>query len=120
VQVQSSKTTDIYLDGDGDFQEIDISTQAGALASSNVLDNAINTVTAIRASIGALQSRFDYAAANINAGIQNQDAARSTYLDTDISAESTMFAQSQVRVQASISVLAQANQLPQNLLKLIG
>jgi flagellin len=120
VQVQSTKANDIFLDSNGVTVTIDISTQGKASASSPYIDNAINSVTSIRANIGALQSRFNYAASNINTAIQNQDAARGTFLDTDISAESTDFAQSQVRVQASISVLAQANQLTQSLLKLIG
>lgn len=120
VQINSTRTQDIYQDDDGNYTAIDISTASNAQQASDILDNAISTVTALRANIGALQSRFDYAAANIESAIQNQDAARSTYLDTDVAAESTAFAQAQVRLQASISVLAQANQLPQNLLKLIG
>jgi flagellin len=77
-------------------------------------------VTALRADVGSLQSRFNYAANNLQTSIQNQDASRATYLDADISEESTNFSSAQVLMQASISVLAQANQMPQNLLKLIG
>ena len=120
VQVRNTQTTSIFIDENGVHHNIDISTQANANSSSPYIDNAINTVTSIRASIGALQSRFNYAANNINSAIQNQDAARGTFLDADISQESTNFAAAQVKIQASISVLAQANQLPQNLLKLIG
>lgn len=88
--------------------------------ASTTLDAAIARVTALRANIGALQSRFDYASANLETSIQNVDAARGSFLDANISEEATAFAQAQVKLQASISVLAQANQLPQNLLKLIG
>jgi len=56
----------------------------------------------------------------VESSIQNQDAARGVLLDTDVAAESTSFATSQVQLQAGIAVLAQANLLPQNLLKLIG
>jgi len=52
--------------------------------------------------------------------VQNQGAARSNLLDTDVAATSTAFATAQVQLQAGIAVLAQANQLQQNLLKLIG
>lgn len=101
-------------------QALDISTLAGAQAAGEVLNSAIDAVTAVRANVGALMSRFDFATANIEIAMQNQDAARGTLLDTDVSAESTAYATAQVQLQAGIAVLAQANQLPQNLLKLIG
>ena len=85
-----------------------------------MIDAAIDAVTSVRADVGALQSRFDFAAANVESSIQNQDAARGVLLDTDVAAESTAYATSQVQLQAGIAVLAQANLLPQNLLKLIG
>ncbi len=99
---------------------LDVKTQEGAAAAADALDLAIDAVTAVRAEVGALQSRFDFAAANVESSITNQDAARGVLLDTDIAAESTAFSQAQVKLQAGISVLAQANLLPQNLLKLIG
>lgn len=99
---------------------LDVRSQAGAQAASDALDKAIKLVTAVRADVGALQSRFNYAAANIEASMQNQDAARGELLDTDIASESTSFAISQVKLQAGISTLAQANQQLQSLLKLIG
>ncbi len=101
-------------------QVLSVATAAGAAAASDVLDAALDAVTATRATVGALQSRFNFASANIESSLQNQDAARGVLLDTDIAAESTAFATSQVQLQAGIAVLAQANLLPQNLLKLIG
>lgn len=115
VQVDSGKTSDLY-----DGKLLDLTTVAKAIEAGNQLDIAINTVTSLRANIGALQSRFDFAASNLETSIQNTDAARGDFLDADIANESTAFATQQVLLQASISVLAQANQLPQNLLKLIG
>lgn len=101
-------------------QTLSVSTAVDAANASAVLDDAIDMVTSIRAEVGAMQSRFDFAAATIEVSIQNQDAARGVLLDTDIAAESTAFATSQVQLQAGIAVLAQANLLPQNMLKLIG
>jgi flagellin len=101
-------------------KNINVLTQESSAQASDVLDAAIKKVTALRADVGALQSRFDFASANIQSSLQNQDAARGVLLDTDIAAESTAFATAQVRLQAGISVLAQANLLSQNLLKLIG
>ena len=109
-------TTDELYGG----QSLDVLTQESAGTAGDVLDNAIDTVTSVRAEVGALQSRFDFASANIESSLQNQDSARAVLLDTDIAAESTAFATAQVQLQAGISVLAQANLLQQNLLKLIG
>lgn len=120
VQIQDVSAKSIYKDKDNIYTATDISTQAGSTEANKILDIAQNYVTAVRANVGALQSRVKYATNNIQAAIQNQDAARAVFLDTNVSVESSSFAQSQVRVQASISVLAQANQLPQSLLKLIG
>lgn len=115
VQIDDSSTTSLY-----GGQELNVLTTADAETASAALDVALDKVTSIRADVGALQSRFDFAAANVESSIQNQDAARGGLLDTDVAAESTAFASSQVQLQAGISVLAQANLLPQNLLKLIG
>lgn len=124
VGLESARGNAIYKDAGGTFQNLDVLTigdaNSGAVQAGTVLDLAIKKVAALRANIGALQSRFDFASSNIESSIQNVDAARANFLDTNVAEESTKFAQSQVRLQASISVLAQANQLPQNLLKLIG
>lgn len=101
-------------------EAIDVLTKESASRASDVLDLAIDKVTSVRAEVGALQSRFDFAAANVESSLQNQDAARGVLLDTDIASESTAYATAQVQLQAGIAVLAQANLLPQNLLKLIG
>lgn len=84
------------------------------------LDAAIDTMKTQRATIGALQSRFGFAANNIETSTQNTDAARADYLDADVATESTAFAGASVRIQAGVAVLAQVNQLPANLLKVIG
>jgi len=101
-------------------ESIDVLTKVNAAHASDVIDEALDIVTAVRAEVGALQSRFDFAAANVESSIQNQDAARGVLLDTDVASESTAYATAQVQLQAGIAVLAQANLLPQNLLKLIG
>lgn len=99
---------------------LSVSSQSAASTASTALDVAISTVTSRRADVGALQSRFNFAAANIENSIQNQDAARAGLLDADIAIESTNYANAQVKLQAGIAVLAQANQQLQSLLKLIG
>ena len=72
------------------------------------------------ANIGAAISRFDFASANLATSIENLDAARSTLMDVDMASEMSNFSSKQVMMQASVSMLAQANQMPQQLLKLLG
>jgi flagellin len=64
-------------------------------------------------------SRFDYASANVATTIENMDAARSVLLDVDVAAEMANFSSKEVVMQASVAMLAQANQMPQTLLKLL-
>ena len=117
LQVGISKVnTNVLYNG----ATLDVLSQASASAASDAIDAAIDKVTSVRAEVGAIQSRFNFATANIQSSLQNQDAARGVLLDTDVAAESTAYATSQVQLQAGIAVLAQANQLPQSLLKLIG
>lgn len=101
-------------------QTLDVLTQEAASTAVEVIQDAIDKITSVRAEVGALQSRFNFASANVQSSLQNQDAARGVLLDTDVAAESTAYSTAQVQLQAGIAVLAQANQLPQNLLKLIG
>jgi len=119
IAISAVDTDSLYVDNDGASVTMDLVT-GDVEDMSEALDNAIRTITSRRADVGALQSRFNYAASTLEVSIQNLDAARGQFLDADISEESTSFARAQVLQQAAISVLAQANQIPQNLLKLIG
>jgi len=112
----SSATTDTLF---GHVTQNVLTSNAATTAGSAV-QTAINTVTALRAGVGASEERFTFAQAAIQSAVQNQNSAKSNLLDTDVAAASTSFATSQVQLQAGIAVLAQANQLQQNLLKLIA
>jgi flagellin len=96
----------------------DITTSTNANAASAEVSTAINSLNTNRSSVGANQSRLDFAGANIATARENAEAARSKLLDLDVAAEMTAFTSSQVLMQAGVSMLAQANQLPQNLLRL--
>ncbi|MBV8938595.1 MAG: hypothetical protein JO089_01985 [Alphaproteobacteria bacterium] len=115
VKIGSATSNSLY-----NGQPLDLLTQNDASAAGTAIGAAINSITAIRANVGALQESFNFASANLTSSVQNQDAARSQFLDTNIATESTNFATEQVKLQAGISTLAQANQELQNLLKLIG
>jgi flagellin len=96
-----------------------LSASAATLAVDKIT-KAIQSVLAHRAEVGAITSRFDKAFNAISTSAQNQDAARGVYLDADIAQESSNLAADQVKMNASISVLAQANELTKSLLKLLG
>ncbi|WP_255513109.1 flagellin, partial [Geminicoccus harenae] len=97
----------------------DISTSAGAAAAGTAIDGAIAQVNGSRAELGAMMSRFEFSAANLATSIENLDAARSTLMDVDMAQEMTRFTSNNVLTQASVSMLAQANQMPQTMLQLL-
>ncbi len=99
---------------------LDVSTAGGAATAATAVTSAINLATASRATIGAYEQQVGFATATLQSSAQNVAAAASAQLDTDIALESTAYATNQVKLQAGISVLAQANQQLQALLKLIG
>jgi len=87
-------------------------------SSSIVVDRAINYLIDARANVGASQNRIETARNNLATTIENTEAAKSSYLDADIASEITQFTSQQILLQSGISTLAQANQVPQNLLSL--
>jgi flagellin len=97
-----------------------IGTIANAQTASTAIDTAIGNVLSARATLGAQMSRFDFVSANLATSVENIDAARSTLLDVDVAAEMANYSSRQVVMQACVAMLAQANQMPQNLLKLLG
>ncbi|MEN2979442.1 flagellin [Tistrella bauzanensis] len=97
-----------------------LDTRANAETAIDEVANAIDEINERRANIGANQNRLEFAAANLASSIENTEAARSELLDLDIAAEMTSFTSKQILQQAGVSMLAQANQMPQNLLKLLG
>jgi flagellin len=96
----------------------DITTTATADAASDLISTAIDTLNTARSRVGAYQNRLEFASANLSSAIENSEAARSNLLDLDIAQEMTTFTSKQILTQAGVSMLAQANQMPQNLLKL--
>ncbi len=100
-------------------QDINILSAENASQALNAVQSAIDRVTGVRADVGSFQSALDYAAAQVDTAIQNQEAARASLADTDIAAESTQNAQLTVLRQAQLASLAQTNRLQSNLLSLI-
>jgi flagellin len=97
---------------------IDLTT--GAVAAITTLDTAIKGVSTARATLGAYQNRFEHTITNINVSIENLSASKSAITDTDMAQEMTNFTKSQILQQAGTSMLSQANQSAQGVMKLLG
>jgi flagellin len=97
----------------------DVLTVADSNKTISSVDAALATVSAFQSQLGAIQNRFTAAVSNLQSTAQNLTQSRSTIQDADFAAETANLTQSQVLEQAGISVLAQANQQPQLILKLL-
>ncbi len=98
---------------------INVSTQSGASAAITIITAAINKVSTQRASLGAMQNRLEHTINNLGTSAQNLTAAESNIRDVDMAAEMSNFTKNQVLAQAGVAMLAQANQSPQTILKLL-
>lgn len=98
---------------------IDISTAAGAISSLSVLDGALVTINATRASLGAYQNRFASVVSSLQTTTENLTASRSRIVDTDFAAETASLSRNQILQQAGTAMLAQANQIPNGVLALL-
>lgn len=102
-----------------DVGQVDISTIAGANSAIAVLDGAIDQVSTVRASLGAVQNRFTSTISNLTNNVENLTAARSRIQDADFAVETANLTKMQILQQAGTSILAQANALSQNVLALL-
>ncbi len=102
-----------------DIGSVDISSQAGANAALNVIDGALAFVTDQRADMGALMNRFENTISNLTNVVEKTESARSRITDADFAMETAKLSKSQVLQQASMAMLAQANQAPQSVLSLL-
>jgi flagellin len=92
---------------------------AAALAAITSLDQALNRVNSQRSTFGAVQNRFDNVIANLMVASENQQAARSRIVDADYAQETANLSRAQILQQAGNAMVAQANQLPQQVLSLL-
>jgi len=88
-------------------------------AAINVIDEALNRINDNRASFGAAQNRFEAVISNLQVNVENQSAARGRIMDADFAAETANLSRAQILQQAGNAMVAQANQLPQQVLKLL-
>ena len=117
VSVSSATVTSATLDA---VDSIDVSTALGAQLSIEVIDSALAFIDSNRAMMGATQNRLESTISNLANVVENNSAARSRIRDTDFATETAMMTKNQILQQAGTSILAQANQLPQAAVQLLG
>lgn len=99
--------------------DVSILTEGQASATIDLIDLAVSIVDTKRAELGALQSRFQATIRNISNVVENASAARSRIVDTDFADETSELTRWQITQQASVTILGQANQRPQQALQLL-
>lgn len=99
---------------------LSIASASGANDAIQTIDYALSQVGRTRGDIGAVQNRFTSAISSLQVAAENISAARSRIRDTDVARETAELTRNQILLQAGVSVLAQANQLPQIALSLLG
>ena len=117
--IASSTATSIGVDRSESLDDVDISDVDGANDAINRVDAALTSVNNLRGELGAIQNRFESTIANLATTTENLSASNSRILDADFAAETAKLSKAQVLQQAGISVLAQANARPQQVLSLL-
>ncbi|WP_302409160.1 flagellin [Comamonas kerstersii] len=118
------------IDGNADFTDataaqqvgissLSVTTQSDAWVALKKIDDAINKINSSRADLGALQTRFEKSIENIDIMNENISAARGRIVDADFAAETASLSRTQILQQAGTAMVAQANQLPQQVLSLL-
>ncbi|MCC4310045.1 FliC/FljB family flagellin [Alcanivorax marinus] len=112
----------LYADADGALTTDATSVDESGVTTNplKALDGALSTVDSLRSELGAMQNRFESAISNLSTTETNLTAARSRIEDADYAVEVSNMTRAQILQQAGTSVLAQANQVPQGVLSLLG
>ncbi|MFW5828707.1 MAG: flagellin [Planctomycetota bacterium] len=126
VALGSTSANQLGVGGSGVYTDLG-QLKGSALVSGNaqealkVIDVAIDDITNARGELGAFQANtLESTVSSLRIGIENLTSAESTIRDVDFAAESATFTRNNIMIQAATSMLAQANQLPQNVLQLLG
>lgn len=105
------------------LRDTGIMTQDAASAALDLVKNgansAINTVSSVRADLGAMQNRLEHTINNLDVATENMESANSRIRDTDMAKEMMEYTKQNVLTQAAQAMLAQANQQPQSILQLL-
>jgi flagellin len=98
---------------------LSVQTFSASQTAIALVDNALNTINTTRATLGAIQSRFESAVASQQTTSENLASSRSRIQDADFASETANLAKAQILQQSGIAMLAQANAIPQNVLALL-
>ena len=117
-----NSSTKVYYDDDGNIiaDGRTVSTQEAAQLALEAINFAIVSKDNIRAYLGAMQNRLENTISNLTIQAENLQAAESRISDVDVATEMTEFVKNQILTQTAVSMLAQANSLPQMAQELIG
>jgi len=102
------------------LDSVSIATQEGAQAAVDKIKSAINYVSGVRGDLGAIQNRLEHTQNNLSVMAENIQDAESTIRDTDVAEEMMSYVKNNILVQSAQAMLAQANQVPQGVLQLLG
>ncbi len=114
AKLSAATTAAMYID------DINVVRVGAAEQAITAVDDALAYINKLRGAIGAYQNRLEHAESSLDETSENMEAAISRVLDTDMAEEMSEYANLQVLDQAAISVLGQANDMPQNILQLLG
>jgi flagellin len=103
----------------GSLAGVSVLTVADAQNAIQTIDAALTQVSALQGQLGAVQNRFTSVISNLTSSDQNASSAQSTIQDTDYASATSSLSRAQVLSQAATAIIAQANQLPQQVLKLL-
>ena len=114
VKIGDMHTSALGIEG------VDISTLTGAQGAIKSIKDAINRVSSVRGDLGAVQNRLEHTQNNLSVMTENIQDAESTIRDTDVAEEMMSYVKNNILVQSAQAMLAQANQVPQGVLQLLG
>lgn len=121
INLTSGSSTAANVAGAADTATVAISgaTADSATAAIDAIDDALDDVNTSRATLGAVQNRFESVISSLQVSVENQSAAKSRILDADFAAETANLTKAQILQQAGTAMLAQANSVPNNVLTLL-
>ena len=119
IGADAADTLDVSAVSAASLGSADISTASGATAALSAIDAALDEVNTNRATLGAYQNRFESVISNLQVASENMSAAKSRIMDADFAAETAKMTRAQILQQAGTAMLAQANQLPNQVMTLL-
>jgi flagellin len=114
ITMKSMKASDLSV------ASLDVGSQAGASSAIASIKTGIDTLSSMRADLGAVQNRLEHTVKNLDNVVENTQAAESLIRDTDMAKEMVKYSNNNILAQAGQSMLAQANQSNQGVLSLLG